>query len=392
MFPLKLYRTSILLPGSLGEVRHLIHKEYTALRKYRNNKTADRKLKLRSLCQQIKYAIRAKHKMYLAKIEASQKDNPKMFWKYHKSILHHRSSLNPIITFNNCTAKSPKEKAELFNPYFCSVFCAGQTAMSPDASISLITSSSQLSDITISEEEVATHLCNLDISKATGPDGIPNWILKECSAVIAPSLCSLFNHSLHSGTVPLDWKSANVTPVHKKEKKELATNYRPTSFLSIISKVLERCVCNRFYDHVRGMINDAQHGFLHGRSCVTQLLTTFHRIGQLLDNNIQTDVIFIDFAKAFDSVDHNILLTKLSRYGISGNLYSWFSSYLRGRKQRVVVEGIREVKIDVYGRPVTANGKLQFAFEGTSYMFSMFSKVSTSFYSIYSSIIMHKLS
>ena len=88
------------------------------------------------------------------------------------------------------------------------------------------------------------------------------------------------------------------------------------------------------------MINDPQHGFLHGRSCVTQLLTTLHRIGQLLHNNIQTDVIFLDFEKAFDSVDHNILLTKLSRYGISGNLYNWFSSYMRGRKQRVAVEGI----------------------------------------------------
>ena len=277
--------------------------------------------------------------MYLAKIEASLKDNPKMFWKYHKSILHRRSSLNPIITFNNCTAKSPKEKAELFNTYFCSVFRAAKTAMNSDVSISLITFSSQLSDITISEE-VATYLCNSDISKATGPDGIPSRILKECSAIIAQSLCSLFNHSLHSGTVPIDSKSANVTPVHKKEKKELATNYRPISLLSVISKVLERCVCDRFYDHVRGMINDAQHGFLNGRSCVTQLLTTLHRIGQLLDNNIQTDVIFLDFAKAIDSVDHNILLTKLSRYGISGNLYSWFSSYLRGRKQRVVVEGI----------------------------------------------------
>ena len=88
------------------------------------------------------------------------------------------------------------------------------------------------------------------------------------------------------------------------------------------------------------MINDAQHGFLHGCSCVTQLLTTLHRIGQLFDNNIQTDVIFLNFTKPFDSVDHNILLTKLSRYGISGNLYSWFSSYLRGRKQRVFVEDI----------------------------------------------------
>ncbi|CAB4015635.1 Hypothetical predicted protein [Paramuricea clavata] len=88
------------------------------------------------------------------------------------------------------------------------------------------------------------------------------------------------------------------------------------------------------------MINDAQHGFLHGRSCVAQPLTTLHRIGQLLDNNIQTDVIFLDFAKAFDSVDHNILLMKLRMYGISGNLYDWFSSYLCGHTQRIVVQGV----------------------------------------------------
>ena len=160
-------------------------------------------------------------------------------------------------------------------------------------------------------------------------------LMNGYSAIIPPSLLSLFNHSPHSGTVLFDWKSANFTPVHKKEKKKPATNYQPIPLLSIISKVLERCVCNRFYDHALGMINDAQHGFLHGRSCVTQLLTTLHRIGQLLDN-----AIFLGFAKAFDSVDHNILLTKLSRYGISGNLYSWFSSYLHGRKPRVVVEGI----------------------------------------------------
>ena len=181
--------------------------------------------------------------MYLAKIEASLKDNPKMFWKYHKSILHHRSSLNPIITFNNRTAKSPKEKAELFNTYFCSVLRAAQTAMNHDAFISLVTSSSQPSDITISEKEVATHLCNLDISKVTGPDGIPGRILKQCSTIIAPSLRSLSNHSRHFGTDPFDWKAANVTPVLKKEKKEPASNYRPISLLSIISKVLERCIC-----------------------------------------------------------------------------------------------------------------------------------------------------
>ena len=78
----------------------------------------------------------------------------------------------------------------------------------------------------------------------------------------------------HFSTTPLTlvlfhWKSANVTPEHKKEKKKPATNYLPISLLSIISKVLERCVCNQFYDHALGMINDARHGILHGRLCVT---------------------------------------------------------------------------------------------------------------------------
>ena len=93
------------------------------------------------------------------------------------------------------------------------------------------------------------------------------------------------------------------------------------------------------YDHVKHLITKAQHGFLRRRSCVTQLLSVLHTIGQSLDKNIQTDVIYLDFAKASDSVDHQILLHKLASYGVSGQLYDWFVDYLSGRRQRVVVDG-----------------------------------------------------
>ena len=118
------------------------------------------------VCQQIKYAIRSEHKLCLGKTEASFKSNPKSFWKYHKSILNRRSALNPVITFKDVSAKSPKEKAELFN-YFCSVFRPTKSIIYSDASTSSMLTPTQLSNITVSEE-VLHHLLSLDPSKASG--------------------------------------------------------------------------------------------------------------------------------------------------------------------------------------------------------------------------------
>ena len=87
------------------------------------------------------------------------------------------------------------------------------------------------------------------------------------------------------------------------------------------------------------LITPLEHGFLRNRSCVTQLLSVLHTIGRNLDKNIQTDIIYLDFAKAFDTVDHNVLLSKLKAYGVSGQLLTWFANYLSGRLQRVVIDG-----------------------------------------------------
>ena len=105
-----------------GEVRHLISKKYTALKKFRQDKTPERKQKLRALSQKIKYVTRFKHRQYLQRIEKSFKDNPKRFWSYHKVFLGGRSSASPVILYKSVTAKEPAQKVEFFNKYFCSVF------------------------------------------------------------------------------------------------------------------------------------------------------------------------------------------------------------------------------------------------------------------------------
>ena len=160
----------------------------------------------------------------------------------------------------------------------------------------------------ISVTEVRAHLRQLDVNKAAGSDGIPSRLLKETAEQIAPSLTKLFNKSLQLGVVPSDWKLANLVPDFKKGKREHVENYRPISLLSVISKILERCVLAGLKDHLQQKISLFQHGFLAGRSCITQLTSVLDYIGAQLDSGRQTDVIYLDMSKAFDKVDHAKLL------------------------------------------------------------------------------------
>ncbi|CAB3996877.1 Hypothetical predicted protein [Paramuricea clavata] len=250
---------------------------------------------------------------------------------YHKHILRNRNS-PPANTYNNSTATTSHKKAELFNTFFASVFLPKSS--SQDANLNMTPKTYEIiSDIQISQNEVEQYLNHLDTTKAYGPDGIPPRLMKELSREISTSLCSLFNMSLTTCRLPMEWKHANVIPIHKKDCVEPVTNYRPISLLPIISKVLERCVFNNIYPFVRVLINNVQHGFLRNRSCITQLLGILHDIGKNLDRNKQIDVLYLDFSKAFDSVDHDILLHKLQMHGINGTLLRWFENYLNDRWQ-----------------------------------------------------------
>ena len=247
--------------------------------------------------------------------------------------------MSSIITHGDIIATTNREKVNLFNSYFSSAFQPKSDRNCFELS-DAFESVMQISEIQIETNEVHECLRTLNTTKACGPDEIPARILKECALEISPSLCSLFNTSLKAGKVPDEWKKSNITPVHKKDSRENVSNYRPISLLSIISKVMERCIHNRVYPILSALINKTQHGFLKKRSCVTQLLSVLHDIGKNLDNNKQVDLIYLDFSKAFDSVDHAILYQKLYAHGLRGSILLWFKDYLTDRCQRVVLDNV----------------------------------------------------
>ena len=150
-------------------------------------------------------------------------------------------------------------------------------------------------------------LQNLDASKAHYPDGIPSRLLVECASQLSSSIHYLFNKSLALSQIPVEWKLANIVPLHKNGKKDHVEDYRPISLLSIIRKVQERCVLNHISNHTQSHIHSAQYGFANGKSCTSQLLSVLNTIGKNLDKGLQSDVVLMDISKAFDTVEHSKL-------------------------------------------------------------------------------------
>ena len=149
--------------------------------------------------------------------------------------------------------------------------------------------------------------------------------------------------------MPSDWKHANVCPIYKKGDKHNAINYRPVSLTCILSKLCEHIISSSIMRHLEqhSILYDLQHGFRSGRSCETQLISFIQELCSSNDKNIQTDVIVMDFAKAFDKVPHKRLLHKLNYYGIRGNTLNWIQDFLSLRSQTVLLEGVKSDNIQV---------------------------------------------
>ena len=148
----------------------------------------------------------------------------------------------------------------------------------------------------------------------------------------------LFKLSYNTGYIPSDWKLAHV-PIHKKGSKSNVENYRPISLTSLVMKTFEKVIRDELMLRCQNLLDSRQHGFLPEKSCYTQMVEYCNSLSLSLNENLCTDVVYLDFAKAFDSVNHDIILSKLKhQYNIDGALLKFIAKYLKDRKQRVVVE------------------------------------------------------
>ena len=253
--------------------------------------------------------------------------------------------MSPLKQKGNLISDS-KGKADILVEQFQSVFTKVKDSILPDLSNKKIPS---MRNIIIESKGVEKLLSNLKTSKAVGPDIIPNIVLKTCASELSVGLGSIFQYSLDTGTLPMDWRDANISPVFKKGDRHQAENYRPVSLTSISCKLLEHILCSHILKHFEqyNVLTQLNHGFRSGYSTETQLLVTLQDLFKSFDQNIQVDVAILDFSKAFDTVPHDKLLHKIDSYGIQGNTLKWLSSFLKDRTMKVVVEGEQSKSVTV---------------------------------------------
>ena len=173
--------------------------------------------------------------------------------------------------------------------------------------------------------------------KACGYDNIDPFVVQQVISQIATQLAHIFNRSFTTGIVPNKLKTAKVIPLYKNENPELFANYRPISILPSISKILERLMYNRMYNFLaeHNIISKKQSVFRENYSTYMAIIDLVDKISNSIDIKKHSIGIFLDLSKAFDTIDHQILLRKLQRYGVRGIACDWFKSYLENRVQYV---------------------------------------------------------
>lgn len=285
--------------------------------------------------------------VYINSVEDSIPRNIKFFWSYISN-RKNKASFPASVRLNNISTDNPTDICNLFSTFFASVY--EPSTFDPETwqpSNKYGDNSSSIGDIYLSRDVILRTLKSLDPSKGAGPDGLPPAFFIKTADSIHVALYLIFNTCLREGVFPTTWKRAFITPIHKSGEKENVENYRPISILSALSKLFEKLVHGALYPLFHRLIIPEQHGFVKRRSTTTNLMVFTNFLFENMDRQVQVDAVYTDFRKAFDKVDHSILLEKLAFNGIRGNLLRWFASYIFNRTQKVVINGYESDTVTV---------------------------------------------
>lgn len=334
-------------------INKLKHKEYHRKRK-NNSKFHSEYFKL--LRRQLKFDIKKAYNEYILEIQNKIKIDSKHFWDYISN-KKKGTGVQSFMEFNGKPIVGGSKIANHFASHFQSVYRTHKANYKVNAAINnLNINVDYLPMFSITSEEVTKAVSELKSKKTAGPDGIPPFIFKEFISVLLDPLLYIYNLSVSNCVFPSAWKIARVIPIFKSGDRLSFSNYRPISILPAVSKIFEKILYIRLSKHVRNNISINQHGFMPGRSTATNLINFVEDLYPIINKGLQVDVIYTDFKKAFDMVDHDILLNKLYNFGISIEYLKLLASYLSDRKQYVRYQGYDSASYEVYsGVPQGSN-------------------------------------
>ncbi len=271
------------------------------------------------------------------------RENPKYFFSYAKQKSRTTSNIGPLKKSDGSFTVNDKEISELLRQQYETVFSDPIQALKIEEPETFFMNNEpiepQILDICFTHLDIERAIDSMPLHSAPGPDTWSSMLLKKCKTALCKPLAILWRKSLDTGDIPDTLKTADIAPLHKGGSKSIPKNYRPIALTSHIIKIFERVVRSKITEYLEShnLYNPGQHGFRAGRSCLSQLLVHYDRVLETVERKQNVDVIYTDFAKAFDKCDHGVIAHKLKKTGISGKLGRWIHTFLTNRSQTVVV-------------------------------------------------------
>ena len=277
----------------------------------------------------------------------SIKSNPKSFFSYAKRKQKTKPGIGPLQRSDGSYTDDPQEMCDILRSQYESVFSNPKTSFQIDDPDKFFfennVTSPSFTDIDLSPEDFIEAIDEMPMHSAPGPDAWNSIFIKKCKNAIALPLCMIWRKSVDAGNIPDDKLLTDTCPLLKGGNKALAKNYRPIALTSHLTKIFERVLRKKLmhYMEENHFFNPGQHGFRSGRSCLSQLLDHLDQVLTAMEDKKNFDVIYTDFAKAFDKCDHGIIAHKLKKIGISGKIGRWIFYFLTHRFQRVIVDNFK---------------------------------------------------